>query len=657
MFSGYGIQMYKLAVALLWLVALIVCALVYGPGLHGPFVFDDGINVVNNPALRLTDMSIESLHSAAFSVSSGLLGRPISMLSFAFNFYLDRDNIQPFLSAYPFKLTNLAIHCLNGLLVFVLTRALVGLYRRLRQPDLPAAYPAWLALAVSAAWLLHPLNLTSVLYVVQRMASVSAFFSFLGLTVYLWGRTRLFAGQRGGMPAILGSLLICGPLAVLSKENGALLPLFMLAAELILFRFQTAQTSAKRFLLGFFAALVILPILCLLAYLVLHPELVLAPYAKRDFSLGERLMTEARVVWFYLRLIVLPDTALMGIFHDDIPLSTHLLAPLTTLPAVLGMLALPLLAWWLRRSQPLVAFGLVFFLIGHSMESTVYPLELVHEHRNYLPMFGILLAFFDLLLTPLLAVSTLRARQLLACLLIPLFALGTWSRANTWSSAGGLWAAEAEHHLNSIRANVALADYFSNTLSLDPAVQESNYQLAREYYKKTIALGHDNAPALLGLIQLTSQHNDPVETVWLNKLRDSLMHEVLPANINDHLLNLAMCLKREHCPLTAETIEPLLRAPLLNPKLTSRDRALIYNTLTIYQFEVRGDNAGALKSAQLAISLDSDINHRFWLASILVAMHRGEEARQQIGLLKQRDVNGLRSKEIADLEQQLTQNP
>lgn len=641
---------------ILLIVALLVAFMVYRPGLHGPFVFDDALNIVNNQHLKLQEVSNESLLQAAYSVPNGVFGRPISMLSFAFNFYIDRNKIEPFPSAYTFKLTNLVIHLLNGIAIFILTRLLTGLYRQHRQPTLPAVYPEWLALFVASAWLLHPLNLTGVLYVVQRMASLAALFCFIGLGIYVWGRARLYAGQCGGVSAILVSLFIFLPLALLSKDNGLLLPVFMLIAEVILFRFETAQPITRRFLIIFFTLLIVVPSLVVVSYLVQHPAWLLDGYARRDFSLTERLLTESRVMWFYLRLIVLPSTALMGMYHDDIPISRQLFDPVTTLPAVLGLLALLFATWWLRRRQPLVVFGIAFFLVGHSLESTFYPLELVHEHRNYLPIFGILLAFFHLLLSPLSAVSTRLPRLALACLLIPLFAVGTLSRANSWVNPQELWTSEVEHHPASVRANLALADLYANSLVFDPAAKVVYYQFARQYYEQTLALDSYNTNGLFGLIQLNLLHGKPVEQAWLTDLNFSLAHKAIPSNTNDSLISLVMCMTQPGCPLKAGEIAPLMHAPLRNPKVTGRDKALIYNALTVYLFKVARDYPAALEATRQAIALaPGDLDHQLWQVNILIAMKHTDKARQQIAVLKQLDPKNLRSREIAQVEEQLAQ--
>ncbi|MBK8894755.1 MAG: hypothetical protein IPN64_12105 [Propionivibrio sp.] len=114
--------------------------------------------------------------------------------------------------------------------------------------------------------------------------------------------------------------------------------------------------------------------------------MILGGYAWRDFSLGERLLTEARVLWFYLHMIVLPNLGEMGLHHDDFLISRGPLSP--------GPPCLPRPGYSCLRGERLRTaqqtadshFRHAFFFVGHAMESTIIPLELVLEHRNYLPM-------------------------------------------------------------------------------------------------------------------------------------------------------------------------------------------------------------------------------------------------------------------------------
>jgi hypothetical protein len=99
-----------------------------------------------------------------------------------------------------------------------------------------------------------------------------------------------------------------------------------------------------------------------------------------------------------------------------------------------------------------------------------------------------------------------------------------------------------------------------------------------------------------------------------------------------------------------------MRAPLRNPNVTGRDKALIYSALTFYLFNITRDHTAALEATRHAIELDpQDIEQRLWLVTILIAMHRPGEAHEQIALLKQLDPKGMRARDIALLEKQLIQ--
>ncbi|MBK8894756.1 MAG: hypothetical protein IPN64_12110 [Propionivibrio sp.] len=195
---------------LLCIIALAVAC--YLPGLTGHFIFDDGVNIRLNPLLRIDSLDFSTLWQAASSGGTRPLSRPISMASFALDFYFFG------MSPYYFKATNLAIHLANGLLVFVLVKLLLGLHLRIRgAADNNTA--SWIGIAVAAIWLLHPFNLTGVLYVVQRMTSLAALFTLAGLALYMYGRKKLLDGNKSGFFAMGAALFVFTPLAALCKER------------------------------------------------------------------------------------------------------------------------------------------------------------------------------------------------------------------------------------------------------------------------------------------------------------------------------------------------------------------------------------------------------------------------------------------------------
>ncbi len=442
--------------------ALVLVALAYLPGLRGPFVFDDFPNILNNPAVALAELTPQALRTAALSNHSGPLGRPVAALSFG----LDHYRVGGF---YPlaFKLTNLAIHLLNVLLVYAIA---VRLARRVGAGEGAVAVGVFCALL----WGLHPLQLTSVLYVVQRMTSLAGTFTLAA--VLCWVEAR---GRWGQRPAT-GWLLACGglfALGVFTKENAILLPLYLAVIEWCLWRPTAVDDPGRRMANRFFALTLLAPLLVGLALLAVKPGLLLDGYASRPFTLGERLLTEARVLWFYVGLIALPTPARLGLYHDDIAISTWLLDPWTTLLALDGWALALGATFLLRRRAPAFTFGVLWFLAGHALESTVVPLEIAHEHRNYLPSLGLI--FAAVYGVAALARRMGNQRVYAALGLAGAAALGfcTFGQAAAWASDEAIIEALHRHHPHSPSAQQMMGELMFKRYG-QPARAAEHYQRA-----------------------------------------------------------------------------------------------------------------------------------------------------------------------------------
>lgn len=642
--------MRRLFFPLAFVVCLVITILVYIPGLHGPFVFDDTANILRNPAMALPDLSMQSLQHAMFSRSGELLQRQISMVSFALNYYL--AGFDPFY----FKLTNLAIHLCNGAGIFLLSRLLLTAYRRHLQPALTPVRIQWISLAIAAAWLLHPLNLTSVLYVVQRMTSLSALFAIWGLVFFVWGRLQLDQGRKG-VAWILAALFICMPLSILCKENGILLPLYCLIIEAGLFRFQAESAQGRRFIRAFFLLTCALPALLLIAYTVMHPQWVPSLYVSRDFNLTERLMTEARVMWFYMRLVILPSIVQMGLFHDDIAISRSLLEPVTTLPAILGLGGLLLGAFVARKKAPLVTIGILFFLGGHALESTLLPLEIAHEHRNYLPMYGLLLPLFFHILQPAFHAESLRLRQGALVLFIGLFAFSTFVRAEKWANPFDLAQSEVDHHPNSARSNGEIGSIFANIQTRDPEAMHINYLNARFYYERTVAVDPHYVNGLFGLIIVSSARGYAVEPGWIAELRKRLQYSPFAVNTGDQLVKLMDCQAKEKCKLAPSEIESLLDAAAQNATLTGSTRAKVLTAKISYLINIQKDYPAAVTAMRQTIQAEpGEPAHRLSMIRFLLLLERRAEAAQELEGLRR--IAGIGSQsEIEALANELQNGP
>jgi tetratricopeptide (TPR) repeat protein len=152
----------------------------------------------------------------------------------------------------------------------------------------------------------------------------------------------------------------------------------------------------------------------------------------RPWTLGERLLTEARIVCDYLALLWLPHPYTAGLFNDAIKVSTGLLSPPSTLLAICFLAVLFGIAVALRRRAPVWSLAILFYFAGHLLESSVIPLELYYEHRNYLPA---MLLFWPLALWltgdgPLVVV-----RRALAVVLPLMLAGMTFLNADLWGDA------------------------------------------------------------------------------------------------------------------------------------------------------------------------------------------------------------------------------
>ncbi len=546
----------------------------YYPGLHGGFLFDDYASIVNNQALTLPSLAWHNLAAAALSAPTGPLDRPLSVLSFA----LDRYFFGP--GPLSFKLTNLLIHLAAGAVLLLLTRELLLAWRRIR-PQVPAQDGLFAALAVTAAWLLHPLNLTAVLYVVQREASLAALFTALGVLCYTLGRNRELDGKRG-WPLIWIAAPLAGLVGLFCKETAVLLPLFLCAVELTLFRFRNGAGRVARPLLVYFILGLGGPALIAGWLLVFHPAFLLGGYVIRPFTLGERLLTEGRVVTLYILYTLWPLPHWLGLYHDDLAVSTGLLTPPTTLIAFLFLAALLAAAVWLRRRQPLVTLGILWFFAGQVLESSFIPLDLMYEHRAYLSDYGLLLALAAGLL--LWKPAWLRfSRRTLAITAIVVLGCLTWLRSVQWSNDLSQALFEAKYHPASPRATFALA--FEYALAAEHG-DRSAYPLALEHFQQAAKLQPQALAPYVAMIELASGLHQPVHPAWMRELRQRAGRTLMPPLDLVYLGYWVQC-ARSTCGIPAAATLPVLERALDNPHVP-KSGCMRGNLLGLYA-EVLGD--------------------------------------------------------------------
>ena len=308
-------------------VLALLASVAYLPGLSDFWVSDDIPNIVNNPAIQIDTLDSNNLMTAATANKSGPLGRPLSSLSFGLNYYFSGQQ----LDAGDFKITNLVIHISNGILVYLIALYLIKALKISINIKIPEKH---FAIIVAAIWTLHPIQLTAVLYAVQRMTSLSALFVLAGLLIFVIGRMRLYENKAYATTLMYIGIGIGTLLGSLCKENALLLPYLALAIEITIFSKLTCGQQQKK-AITFYALTAVIPAILAVIYLTIHPERIFAGYTVRDFTITERLMTESRVVLLYISYILFPAIQNLTLYHDTIEISRSLINPWTTLPALI----------------------------------------------------------------------------------------------------------------------------------------------------------------------------------------------------------------------------------------------------------------------------------------------------------------------------------
>lgn len=635
-----------------WLIIIIILSstiLAYYPGLSGPFVFDDHSNIVDNKPIwnfhELHDFA--SLKAAALSSNSGILKRPISMASFAFNVLFFGQDI------FYFKVVNLIIHLINGGLVLIFLFLLLDTYRRLWNTTLSSSDLSWIILSVTAAWLLLPINLTAVLYVVQRMTSLSASFLLLGLIFYIRCRTQLLSGKKLAYLIMIFSIIFFGVLSIFSKETGGLLLVYMLVIEAVLFRFKNSQGGHDKFLIFCYLFFVIIPGI-IGFYWAIANESFQAAYEGRLFNLPERLLTEARIVLLYIKWTLLPIPQELTLYHDDILISKGLFNPISTFISLLTIIGLLIIAFIQRNQRPLVSIGILWFFCGHILESTVIPLELVFEHRNYLPSIGLLLATSSLLV---LSKNTLKISMVFKIFIIGMivaYGAVTWLRANDWQDIVSLTAQEAYHNPNSPRVAYDLGKLYGNLVT-NP---DSEYvPLAYTALEKAAAIKNSEILPEAALIVLSNKVKRPVELRWYDSIEYKLRTRPLTFGDVSALDGLVKCASLKGCLLDNERVMHIFAAALSSPGLSNRPRihALLLSKYVNYLINVLGYLDLAKKITEQLVTLSPiDLAYRINLIRILIALKDKPAATYELDQLRKLDKQNILFKDIKNLENEIT---
>lgn len=482
---------------------------IYSNSINAEFVFDDKISILNNDAIRMDRINAESV------LTSMKGNRPIPMLSFAVNYYFGKYSVQ------GYHVVNILIHIINSILLFFLCRKLMAIARYEVGWEL-----SWLPVLVACTWAVNPVHTQSVTYIVQRMNSMAALFYLVSFIFYLNARTVTSKKQRNTFFFVA---IISGILSVLSKEIAVTLPFFILLFEWLFFRDADVGLFKKYVFHLFLGSLFI----GIIGYFVIEPvysNFIAVGYSDYNFNMPQRCLTQFRVVLYYIGLLLFPHPERLNIDYD-FPVSLSIVDPVTTLASIFIVLSAFAGAVYLihsnrtkeRLDRRLITFSIFWYFGNLFIESSFIPLDMVFEHRTYLPS-----ALFFLMLFLVLK-KVLKKKSIIAftTIIFMLFcSYWTLERNNVWKTRQSIWLdavskspEKARPYINTGKCFAEKNDYetaysfFSKALTKKMTGKSlafiyinlgthhyrlTQYKTALHYYKKALELQKNHVDAMAG---------------------------------------------------------------------------------------------------------------------------------------------------------------
>jgi len=576
---------------------------IYQPASNGVYLLDDRSNLAGLESVRDAQTALQFVVSG----KAGPVGRPLSLATFLPQAATWNE------SAAPFIRVNIAIHLLNGLLACLfflqLTRA-----RSIEHPN-----GRLMAIAAMALWLFLPLLASSSLMIVQRMATLAATFMLLGLNGYLYARARIESDTNAALTGMAMSLLAGTALAVLSKENGALLPGLVLVMEATLLKapLNVAHKSWRNWRIVFLGVPTLAVLLLLLSILPYSEDTVL----RRGMTGWERLMTQATVLWEYLLNAFLPRPAEYGPFQDGYPLARSITDPLTLLSVVSWMILIAGAILW-RRKYPVIAFAVLWFVTAHLLESTTLPLELYFEHRNYIPIMGPVFALSYSLLS--ITGQYRNVARLAVAGYVIVNAAILLSVTSLWGKpleAAGYWSFNSP---NSVRAAAHLASRQMNEIA-GPVGLITLQEFAARHPEHGYLRLHELAVSC----RLDSERDYTRVIADLEKTLPSIRFDY---SVGTMLDNLMLAISETGCTtVDRATVKRLAKAVASNPIYANNDHFMHAYHLVMAGIALeQGDQREAMRELQRAKSAMRTNKVDSLIVSRLAAESRFDEARDYL---------------------------
>jgi hypothetical protein len=522
----------------------LITPFIFWPGLPSGLMLDDGPQLIQI-LQQITAENWPTKYKEYIFSNSGHFSRPIPMATFIFNAVISGKDI------WYWKLTNVIFHILSAFTVFLLTRNILLFNKNVSSSKL-----TMVCLSISILWLVHPLHVSTVLYLVQRMAILTTLFVFSALTCFIYG-VKKECNHENGKYYFFSSLFIFFPLSILSKESGILFPVYALLLNQYLSHQSIYTDRVKQRIRPYIISLWSIIICGFIGFIYYFDSLILDAYHFREFTLTERLLTQSRVIFLYLYQIIIPIPSSMGFFHDDILLSKSLFYPYITLFSVIGIFVTSIFLILNFKKLGLFAFGILFFLSSHLIESTFFPLEIAFEHRNYIGSWGVILAVVYSLFK--LTKKTFTASIIIIALLLSGL---TFYRSSIWGNPNLMYPHMLAIHPQSKRLKIIFADtYF----------KAGQYDVAYHYLDNVKGLGAELQRLDIQCIQSKTIENNQL----LNLIKK---HHKIGTYEMEGIITLANRGLDAECKLDKQTfilfLHSVLQYPIVNK--VAEQKVLLY---------------------------------------------------------------------------------
>ena len=474
-------------------IVIILGLMIYSNSFDCSFHFDDKPNIIDNETIHKLDIP---------AIWNSNQNRFMANLSFALNYHYGE------LEVWGYHLVNLIIHLINSCLIYwlvwlVFSTPVMSGHEAAKNKNIIAFLAALLFVS-------HPLATQSVTYIVQRLASMVTMFYLLSLALYIKGR--LTEGIAAKITLFTGATL-AGILAMLTKENSFTLPFSILLFEMCFLQTQNLKINFKDKRIWLVLGVFVIVGLVVVKRFSLGVFKPLPPAFGNDYTLtsSNYLMTQFSVLIKYIQLMTVPINQTLDY---DFPIAQHFFEARTLISFII-LLSLLILAVYLFNKQRIISFGIFWFFITLSIESSIIPIaDVIFEHRTYLPMLGFLLALMWCVYIFIWKKSKFLAIAI-CLILVMINARLTFARNKLWIDQMTLLNDEIEKAPEKARPLGSRADLYRDAKQFDLALADYDKALV---LSPTYATGYHNRGGVYdNLNQLDKAYADFSKAIQYNK--------------------------------------------------------------------------------------------------------------------------------------------